>query len=122
MENDKKEKYPEFEKNSVEKIKDCLQDYSNDFTALKMTLLNSGIKKVREVIKSGYKVATVEEYLEKYRKANRETIGLEEQKNPIFIEKAKILNKLANKINSFGEKIDGQTILETVEQVKKIVF
>lgn len=111
-----------FENNSLEKINYCLQDYSNDFMTLKMALLNSGIKRVRELIKNGHKVLTVQEYLEKYRKANRETLTIEEQNNPIFIEKAKLLNKLANKINSLGEKIDEQTILDTVEQVKKIVF
>jgi predicted ATP-grasp superfamily ATP-dependent carboligase len=113
---------PEFEKNSIEKIKDCLQDYSNDFNALKITLMNSGIKRVREIIKSGYKVATVEEYLQKYKKAHRETLSIDEQKNLIFIEKAQALNKLARKINSLGEKIDEQVILETIEEVKKIVF
>ena len=112
---------PEYIKNSMEKIRDCLQDYSNDFMAINLIYMGSGINGVRNLIKNGYKVQTVEEYLEKYREDKRVTIGIEDQKNPIFIEKTKELNKLAEKINSLGEKINDQVVSETIEKVKTII-
>ena len=116
MENNK------FVENSKERIQRCLQDYSNDFMALEMIFNGSGIEGVRKLIKDGYRISTVENYLDKYRSEGRKTISVEDEKDPIFIEKAKILDDLANRINSLGENINKQIIDETIEVVKKVIY
>ncbi len=116
MENNK------FIENSSERILRCLQDYSNDFMAIEIIFRSSGIDGVRKLIKDGYRISTVENYLQKYRTEGRKTISLEDQKDSIFIEKAQILNNLANKINSLGENVDERTISETIEVVKRIIY
>ena len=108
-------------KSPLEKIRDCLQDYSNDFMALNLIFEGGGIKGIKKLINNGFKVLTVEEYLEKYELNGRETISVEEKNNPVFIEKAKELNELANKINSLGEKIDELELKKAIEKVKKII-
>ena len=111
-----------FWKGAIEEIKGCLQDYANDFMALNMLLTGVSIESVRDQIRSGYKILTVEEYLEKIKKERREVISLKNQKDPLFIEKAKALNKLANQINSLGESINEQILLEIIKDVKKIIY
>ena len=112
---------PKLIRNSAEQIRDCLQDYANNFTELKILFEGCGIERVQELFRNGHKVETVEEYLERYRKEKRKTITPEEEKDPTFIDKVKILNKLANKINSLGEKIDEQTLREIAEEAKNLV-
>jgi len=64
-----------FLSNTAEKrIKDCLKDYSNEFLAINITLSSSGIEGVRELLRSGYKIPTIEEYLEKTRKEKRKRL------------------------------------------------
>ena len=118
MENNK------FVENSKERIQRCLQDYSNDFMALEMVFNGGGIEGVQKLIKDGYRIPTVENYLEKYRSEGRNTISIsvEDEKDSVFIEKAKVLNELASRINSLGENINKQTIDETIEAVKKIIY
>jgi hypothetical protein len=101
-------------------IRSCLQDYSNNFIALSLVLQGSGIKDVQKLIKGGYRVLTVEDYLKKYKLDGGKTISIEYQKDPLFIEKARELNELANKTNSLGEKISETYIKETIEKVTKI--
>lgn len=108
--------------NTAEKIRDRFQDYFNEFNAIKMTLMGSKIAGVRKIIKDGYRVMTVEEYLEKYREEGRNTLNAKERKNPLFIKKAKVLSELANQINSLGENIDEPAIRKTMAKVKEIIY
>lgn len=113
---------PESINNSNNRIKICLQDYSNDFMALDITLSAKGIDGVRRLIKDGYKVSTVEEYLQKYKDEGRETVSIEDQVNPLFIKKSQKLNKLVNRVNLLGEKITKIDILDIIIKVKKIIY
>jgi len=105
-----------------EKVYKCLQDYGNDFLALDIYLQGSKIEGVKELFKNGHKILTVEEYLEKYKKEGRETISIEDQNSSFFIEKVKLLDELANKINSLGENIDEQELNEIITKVKEIIY
>lgn len=110
-----------FTRNAKEEIRDCLQDYANNLTELKILLDGCGIERVRELFRNGHKVETVEEYLERYRREKRKTITTEEEKDSAFIGKAQKLNELANKINSLGQKIDEQTLRKIAEEAKNLV-
>lgn len=111
-----------FIKNLKEKIELCLGDYSNDFVTLDLIFKGSGIEGVCEYIENGYKIPTVEDYLQQYRLEGRETISVEDEKDSMFIEKAKRLNELANRINSLGKDINKQIIKETIEEARKIIY
>ena len=109
--------------NTAEKrIKDCLKDYSNEFLAINITLSSSGIEGVRELLIGGYKIPTVEEYLEKSRKEKKETVSAQDEKNPMFVERIKIFNDLANEINTLGKNIDEETIKEIIGKVMKNAY
>lgn len=113
---------PKLIRNSAEQIRDCLQDYYNNISELYCLLLyGQGIERVQELFRNGHKVKTVEEYLKRQRRDKRETITPEEEKDPVFIDKAKRLNELTNKINSLGEKIDEHTLEEIAKEAKKLV-
>ena len=112
-----------FLSNTAEKrIKDCLKDYSNEFLAINITLSSSGIEGVRELLISGYKIPTVEEYLEKSRKEKKETVSAQDEKNPMFVERIKIFNDLANEINTLGKNIDEETIKEIIQKIMKNAY
>ena len=80
---------PKLIRNSAEQIRDCLQDYANNFTELKILFEGCGIERVQELFRNGHKVETVEEYLERYRKEKRKTITPEEEKIPRLLIKSK---------------------------------
>lgn len=107
-------------KEAEDRIQSCLQDYSNDFFDISITLTTKGMDGVRALIKSGHRVRTVEEYLKDYEEEGRPTISVKDHKNQLFIEKAAKLDKLAGIVNSWGEKITELEVLEIIKEVKKI--
>lgn len=112
-----------FIESSEKKIKSFLQDYANDFIALnRLLMVKEGIKTVRKVIKDGYKILTLEEYFIKLKEEKRETLSEEDKKDPIFIEKAKLLNELANKVNLLGEEIEEDVLKEITQKVNNIIY
>ncbi len=112
-----------FLSNTAEKrIKDCFKDYSNEFIAINLTLSSSGIEGVRELLRNGYKIPTVEEYLEKSRKEKKETVSAQDERNPMFTERVKIFNDLANEINTLGKNIDEETIKEIIQKIMKNAY
>ena len=104
-------------------IQICLQDYSNEFLGIESILKTAGIETVQKILKGGHKVPSIEEYLKKYRDQDRdEIISEKDQKHPSFIEKAKILDELANQINASGGEIDAEKIKEIIEKVKEVIY
>lgn len=112
----------EFVGDPIDKIKVCLQDYSNDFMELGIMLSAQGIDGVRALLKRGHKVRTVKEYLKNYEDEGRETLSEENKINPLFLKKVAKLNKLARRVNSLSEEITELQVLEIIVKVKKIIY
>lgn len=103
-----------------ERINLFLQDYSNDFLAIEIIFTRGGIDGIRKLFKDGYRILSIEDYLQKRMIQGVTTISIEDQKESFFIEKSKKLNELAASINSLGENIDIETVREKIKEVKKI--
>ncbi|MCX6754287.1 MAG: hypothetical protein NTU81_00455 [Candidatus Nomurabacteria bacterium] len=110
-----------FNQNSKEKINYFLQDYSNDFWVMKIALMGGTIDSVRKLFKDGHTVPTVEKYIEKCRSEGKTTLNVEDQNDPIFIEKSIKLNEIVEKNNLLGENIKEQDVIEKVEAAMAVI-
>lgn len=102
---------------AFDRIKDCLQDYANDFMALSMIVRSSeGILGVQKIFEEGFKVKSIEEYLAE----NPNRMTEEERKDEVFIQKSAELDALAVEINTNIESMTKEKLEEIIESARKI--
>lgn len=109
-------------KDSNERINAFLQDYTDNFIGLDWRIKMNSKEALSQMIKEGYRMPSVKEYIEEYKSKKKSTINTEDEKDPILIEKTKKLDELANRINSLGENITKEDMEEIMKEVKGIVF
>jgi len=109
-------------KDSNERINAFLQDYTDNFIGLDWRIKMNSKEALSQMIKEGYRMPSVKEYIEEYKSKKKSTINTEDEKDPILIEKTKKLDELANRINSLSENITKEIMEEIMKEVKGIVF
>lgn len=100
-----------------DRVKDCLQDYANDFVALLRVIKSpEGIEGVRNFFIKGFKVKSMNEYLSQ----NPNMLTEEERKDEVFIQKSAELDALAVEINTNIESMTKEKLEEIIESARKI--
>ncbi len=114
----------EFKQTPERRIKSFLQDYSNNFMAIRNLFNKGGIEKVRNAIKSGYEIPTILEYINQCNEEGRPIIEEGDKENSLLIEKGEKLDKLAKEINSINdsENVDEKRFSEIIEELNNIIY
>ncbi len=114
----------EFRQTPERRIKSFLQDYSNNFMALQKIFQSGGIDKIRKIIRDGYEIPTILEYIDQCNEEGRISVEEEDKENPLFIEKGEKLSELAKEINSIkdSDDIDDKRFSEILYELDNIIY
>lgn len=115
------------DKKQLQDINFCLVDYMNYFSGIEIFLKQpSGLEKVRKLIVEGYKIPTVEEYINQYEAEKGVFLNKYQKTDPFFVKKFESLNILVKKVNSLGENtgdnIDKEELENIIKQAKEIIY